>query len=64
MQASGHRFCSLKMAQVTHPHDALMGYGTLITVLVGIHVAALVFWMVMTVLGNRTPKGEKSTHQD
>lgn len=54
------------MAHPSHATSAdnLMGYGTLITVLVGLHVAALLFWLIMTVFGGRTPKGEKATHQD
>lgn len=31
-------------------HDMLQGWGTFVMVLVGIHVAALLFWLIMLVL--------------
>jgi hypothetical protein len=45
-------------------HDALLGYGSLITVLVALHVAALLFWIGMTVFGDRKKGAQKQAHQD
>lgn len=60
---SGRLPITFRMVQATvASNDPWMGYGSLIAALIGLHVAALIFWLVMVVFNER--KNRKQSHQD